>query len=140
VSAAAKSSPTRVFLDTNVLFSGMHTPDGPAGSILEHLVLGRISAVICQQVLDELVRVFNRKLPGMLFALREFLINARIEIDRDSDPEDAAQWSGLVPEEDCIILAAAVAAEPDYFVTGDRHFLGNIEVEEACGLIICSPS
>lgn len=140
MSAARKNSLARVFLDTNVFFSGFHTRDGAAGKILELMVDGRITVVLCQQVLDELVRVFKKKLPVMLPALREFLISNPMEVIRDPGADAVAVWKGIVPEEDAVILAAAAAAEPDFFATGDRHFLGNRKAEERSGLIICSPA
>ena len=52
----------RVFLDSNVVFSGVHSPEGAPGIILEHFVKGSISVVVSQQVLEEVVRTIKAKL------------------------------------------------------------------------------
>jgi predicted nucleic acid-binding protein len=42
--------------------------------------------------------------------------------------------------EDASILAAAIAAQPDYLVTGDRRFFENAEIINRTGLRIVTPA
>jgi len=140
VSVAIKDKPPLVFLDSNVIFSGPHSPDGPPGAILTHLLDGNITAVVSRQVLEEVVRTFKKKLPRALPALREFLLSSPLKVVGDPEPDEVARWAGVMQEEDASILAAAIAAEPDFFVTGDSHFLNNTRLKKRSTLAICSPS
>jgi len=45
-----------------------------------------------------------------------------------------------LPLGDAAILAAAMGAQPDYFVTGDKHFTGNPGIAEEAGLHIVTPA
>lgn len=137
---AGRDRPLRIFLDSNVLFSGFCSPDGPPGVLLEHFTEGRFVVIVSRQVLEEVVRTFKKKLPEVLPALRDFLLNSSLEVVGDPGPGDVARWAELLDEGDAVIIAAAIAAEPDYFVTGDSHFLENTRVEKKSGLRICLPS
>ncbi len=130
----------RVFLDTNVVFSGLHSPQGAPGTILERFIEGRISVVVSQQVLEEVIRTIKEKLPEALPALRMFLVNAPPEVGADPSPEEIRHWAKQIHPADAAILAAAIAAKPDYFVTGDNHFLGNQNIIEEAGIKIITPA
>ncbi len=130
----------RVFLDSNVIFSGLYSSKGAPSVILERFIEGKLRVVVSQQVLDEVIRTIKAKLPEALPALRKLLVNAPPEIRKDPIPEEVKRWSGLLDVGDAAILAAAVAAQPDYFVTGDRHFIENSEIAEKAGLQIVTPA
>ena len=130
----------RVFLDSNVIFSGIYSSEGAPGIILEHFVEGRLRVVISQQVLEEVVRTVKEKLPHALPALRRLLVSIPPEIRNDPSPEEVARWAEVIQIEDASILAAAVAAQPDYLVTGDKHFFENLGIEEKSGLNVVTPA
>jgi predicted nucleic acid-binding protein len=73
----------RVFLDSNVIFSGLYSAEGAPGIILERLIEGELKGVISQQVLDEVVRAIKLKLPEALPALRKLLMSLPLEIRPD---------------------------------------------------------
>jgi putative PIN family toxin of toxin-antitoxin system len=118
----------RVFLDANVIFSGLYSSHGTPGTILKYLVEGRIKAVISQQVLEEVIRNIKEKLPEALPVLKGLLENVPLEIVADPSLEEISCWVNLIHPADAAILAAAIVAKPDYFLTGDNHFLGNPEL------------
>lgn len=130
----------RIFLDTNVIFSGLYSSVGSPARIIDLLVDGRLEVVISQQVLEEVVRAFKQKLPSKLVALSTLLVNSRLEIRKDPSREEVVRWTELMNADDATILAAAIAAQPDYLVTGDKHFLDHPEVSEQTGLPIVSPA
>lgn len=138
--ATRKAKPLLVFLDSNVIFSGLHSPGGPPGSVLRHMLDGRITVIVSRQILEEIVRTFKKKLPLALPALSEFLLNSPLEVVSDPEPEGVAHWIKTLHERDDAIIAAAIAAEPDFFVTGDSHFLKNSRLKTESGLQIFSPS
>jgi putative PIN family toxin of toxin-antitoxin system len=131
---------TRVFLDSNVIFSGIYSSKGAPTVILERFIEGRLMVVVSQQVMDEVIRTIKEKLPEGLPALRKLLVNAPPEIRKDPTPEEIKRWSELLDIGDAAILAAAVVAQPNYFITGDKHFIENPEIAEKAGLQIVTPA
>jgi len=129
----------RVFLDSNVVFSGLYSPQGAPGMILKYFLKGDISVVVSQQVLEEVIRTVKKKLPEVLPALRRLLMNIPPQVIVDPKPENIGRWAGRVPAADAIILAAAVQAGPDYFITGDSHFTDNPSIAAETGLNIITP-
>ena len=130
----------RVFLDSNVVFSGLYSPDGAPGVILEHFVKGNLRVVVSQQVLEEVIRTIKEKLPDVLTALRGLLVNTPPEVVADPKLPYIERWTEKLHLGDAAILAAAIVAQPDYFITGDRHFLDNQEIAENAGLKIVTPA
>lgn len=130
----------RVFLDSNVVFSGLYSSGGPAGTILQRFIEGKLKVVISQQVLEEVVRTIKEKLPEALPALRRLLVNIPLEVVADQSSEEVAQWAKVIHPDDAGILAAAVAAQPDYLITGDKHFFANPGIVEKSGLNIITPA
>ena len=130
----------RVFLDINVIFSGLYSGRGAPGIILEHFIEGRINLVVSPQVLEELIRTLKVKIPEALPALKRLLVNAPPEIVADPSPKAIQRWAKELHWADAAILAAAIAAKPDYFVSGDNHFLENRPVMEKSRLNIVAPA
>jgi len=129
----------KVFLDSNVFISGLYSENGGPGIILDYYVTGKISIIISQKVLNEVVEVLSEKLQKMLPFLQEFLLSYPPEIIKDAKPENIKKWSGLVNEDDAMILESAVSCEPDYFITGDKHFFSSTLIEKGSGLKILRP-
>ncbi len=107
--------------------------------ILEHFDTGHIRVVKSQQVLQEVVRTVKEKLPDSLSSLTTLLINAPPLVEADPTLPDMKHWTKQLQSGDAAVLAAAIAARPDYFVTGDRHFTGNRSISEESGLRIVTP-
>ena len=130
----------RVFLDSNVVFSGLYSSEGASGIILERFIEGEFKVVISQQVLTEVVRTLKDKLTEALPFLRQLLVSSPPEIVKDQSSEEVASWAKIIHIENAGILAAAVAAQPHYLVTGDKHFLENPGIAEKSGLCIVTPA
>lgn len=113
----------RVFLDTNVLVSALYSAGGPPGAILRLHVDERITIVVSQLVVDELIRAIHRKLPDALPHLREFLLNTPPEVVPDPTAEEIQTFARSVNRSDAPVLTAAVNAGADYLVSGDVAFL-----------------
>lgn len=136
----AEGAKTRVFLDSNVIFSGLYSGEGPPGDVLEQAVEGRFSKVISRQILDEVVRTVAMKLPAALPALHTLLLGVALEVCGDPDPTAVAAWAKITGADDAPIAAAAAIAEVDFFVSGDSHFLKAAAAAEKKGLRIISPA
>ena len=129
-----------VFLDSNVIFSGLYSPQGAPGIILEHFIMGSINVVVSQQVLEEVIRTIKEKLPEALPALKRLLLNKPPHVIADPKLEEIERWAKKLPPGDAAILAAALSAKPDYFVTGDNHFIANRTIGVEAGLHIVTPA
>lgn len=129
----------RPFLDTNVLFSGLYSRTGPPAAILNLHATGRLTAVVSQHVLGELVRAINTKQRRLLPLLHMFLAATPPEVCPDPAPHVVARVRPLINAADALILAAAIESGADCLVTGNtRHFTA--EVSEKAGIAILTPA
>ena len=129
----------KIFLDSNVFISGLYSEKGGPGIILDYFIAGKIVIIISQKVLNEVIEVLSEKLQKMLPFLQEFLLSYPPVIIKDAKPENIKKWSGLVNEDDAMILESAISCEPDYFITGDKHFFNSPLIEKRSGLKILRP-
>ena len=109
----------RVFLDTNVLVSAF-VSRGLCTDLLK-IVLGKHEVLVSRPVAEELKRVLRDKLRAPKTVLERALsFLEHVEVV----PNPIAVPSGTeFDENDDTILAAAIAAEADIFVTGDQELL-----------------
>ena len=136
----AASVDLRIFLDSNVIISGIYSPDGPPARILSLHANAKLQAIVCQLIIEEVVRTIREKKPNALPALQSFLTNAPPEIIKNPPLKEIQRWTSFLDYEDAVILAAAISAEPDYFVTGDQHFHSQPFLTEKSGLHIVTPA
>jgi predicted nucleic acid-binding protein len=129
----------RVFLDTNVLFSGVHSESGAPKRLLDAAGLSRYQVVVSRLVLDELVRNLRSKSPSSLPKLERVFAEVRFEIVSDPPNEEIRRWRDAGLGTDAPIVAAAVLAEVDYFCTGDRRLLSKASLIERAGLRVVTP-
>jgi predicted nucleic acid-binding protein len=116
----------RIFLDTNILISGIFF-EGNEAKILDMIELDLITS---EDVVDELRRIAKKKLKYLGERTPEI---ALLEIDRalcdmeilprERYREKLSKAKELIThEKDTPILAAALYANVDYLLTGDSHF------------------
>jgi len=67
------------------------------------------------------------------------MTNAPPEIVADPHIEAVKKWADKLQADDAAIIAAAITAEPYYFITGDSDFLRTRALIEQGGLRIMSP-
>ena len=130
----------RIFVDSNVLISGMYSPEGTPAKILHLHTSGRVTIVISQLILTETVFTVREKKPAAISALNVFLTNSPPEIVKNPSIDQVKKWIEYLHFEDAVIFAAAISAEPEYFVTGDKHFHSTLSLPEKSGLRILTPA
>lgn len=109
----------RVFLDTNVLASSIATR-GLCAELFENVV-NEHELLTCEPVLRELKRVLSAK-----FHLPDSIIKAFIDLLTAEGLVIKAQDQPTIKfkdTDDIPILACAIAAKADVFVTGDKALL-----------------
>ncbi len=116
----------RLLLDTNILISAALFPDSvPARAFMKAMAPPH-DALVCDYSLDEMRRVFNRKFPKRLHDFEQFLSNLvlAIEIVRTPERAESVEKENAVRDvNDRPILRAAVFANADAIITGDKDFL-----------------
>lgn len=114
----------RVLIDTNVLISAALSANGVPYQAYVKAVTYPNHGLICEQNVDEMKRIFNKKFPNCLAALDRFLSVALLTMELVPIPtdEDIAELQ-IRDVKDRPILRAAMKAGADVLLTGDKDFL-----------------
>lgn len=113
-----------VFLDTNILVSAVLNPQGTPARAYDRAVSYPCRALICEQNVQELRRVFETKLANRLHLLDAFLNDALPALTVVPVPTMKRRSEATIRDvADRPILRAALAAKADILVTGDLDFL-----------------
>ena len=122
----------KIFLDTNVLASGL-TTRGLCAELIER-ILSEHTLFICDAVLWELERVLGEKfrLPQSVTSGYLGLLHAQSLVI----PATNLPRISLTDPDDVPIVACAIAGKVEIFITGDKALLNLCEVE---GLPLLSP-
>lgn len=111
----------KIVLDTNVLVSGLLSPGGPPGRILDLVTSGRILLLFDDRILAEYRDVLAR--PRLRIAPVEAAGILEL-IERDGLLTVAAPLAIELPDPDDLpFLEVALAGRADFLITGNvRHF------------------
>lgn len=114
----------RVLIDTNVLISAALSANGVPYRAYVKAASYPNHGLICEQNVDEMKRIFNKKFPKRLAALDKFLSIALLTLELVPIPTDENTSESQVRDaDDRPILRAAIAARADVLLTGDKDFL-----------------
>ena len=120
----------RILVDTNTLFSAVIT-EGNEKQLLEKTVHGLHRIVVTDLIVEELERLFPRKLSGERAKRAEKVFATLLE-SKFTYMKERSQYihllqkaASLINQKDAPILAAGLQGEIDALVTGDRDFLEN---------------
>ncbi len=114
----------RVFLDTNVIISGLLTEEGIPKIVLDlfSLNLPEIKAVTGQFNLLELRRTIRKKIPKLAEIFEDAIRKVNIEVVPLPEKEIVDKYKDLISFKDAPVLASAIKSGCTYLVTGDKHF------------------
>lgn len=114
----------RVLIDTNVLISAALSANGTPFQAYVKAASYPNHGLICEQNVDELRRIFNKKFPNKLTSLDKFLSIALLTLELVPIPteEDISELQ-IRDLNDRPILRAAIHAKADVLLTGDKDFL-----------------
>lgn len=130
----------KVFLDASVLFAAAYSTKGSAYLLLRQALEGALTILASEDVLVEVRRNLEAKAPETLVDYKLLVERLPLIIIENPTPEAIKEVGRYLNPKDAIILAAAIAAQPDYFVTWDRkHFLSDPAIAERSGLRIVTP-
>lgn len=114
----------RVLIDTNVLISAALSANGTSFRAYVKAASYPNHGLICEQNVDEMKRIFNKKFPNRLASLDKFLSVALMTLELVPIPTDENSWETQIRDvNDRPILRAAIEANADILLTGDKDFL-----------------
>lgn len=117
--------PVRIFLDSDVILSGLMSDTGAPRLILDLLSmeLPGLAAVTGRYNIVEIERNIRKKAPKALPVWVEYSPKLRIEIVPFPSPMDIAKHTGIVADKDTPVLVSALKGSANFVVTGDKkHF------------------
>ena len=114
----------RVLIDTNVLISAALYPNSTPYHAYVKAATYPNRGLICEQNVDEMKRIFNKKFPDRIAALDRFLSVALLTLELVPVPVDETLSEAKIRDvKDRPILRAAINADADILLTGDKDFL-----------------
>ncbi|MCJ7509490.1 MAG: putative toxin-antitoxin system toxin component, PIN family [Dehalococcoidia bacterium] len=111
----------RIFVDTNVLVSGICFVGLPY-EILRLAIAGEIRLVLSHMVLDETRRVIHEEFPQHAASLERLLLVLPYDLQSDPTVNEVESNLDLVRDrKDIPIALSAIASRADVLVSGDKH-------------------
>jgi putative PIN family toxin of toxin-antitoxin system len=119
----------KCLIDTNVLVSASLFPGSVPAQAYFNAVAPPYTAVVCDYSVDELYRVYDRKFKDKIHKLESFLIllfRTATIVDTPPEAEAVDDETAISDLDDRPILRAAIKANVDILITGDRDFLDSV--------------
>jgi putative PIN family toxin of toxin-antitoxin system len=133
-----KPKKIKVFLDSSVVIAGLASRRGGSRTVLLLSELGLIIPVISAQVVTEVLRNVERKLPQCLPEFYTLFKILPLVMAPEPDAETREKAHRLLNPADAEILAAALSAKADWLLSLDKHFLSP-DLEKEVPLRTASP-
>jgi len=116
------TKPSKVFLDSSVIIAGLASVTGGSHEILALAELKLIIPFISEDVVSEVLRNVQKKLPYSLPHFYTLFKTPPFKII-DATEKDMEYAKTLINEKDAPILAAAIAGQVEWLLSLDKHFL-----------------
>ncbi|GHU38118.1 hypothetical protein AGMMS50256_36950 [Betaproteobacteria bacterium] len=116
----------KVLVDTNILVSAALFPKSVPARAFFKAVSHPGRAVVCDYSMNELRRVFNEKFPHRIADYERFLSAMTLSVAIVFTPPDDDRYENedkIRDIKDRPILRAAIAADVNMIITGDKDFL-----------------
>jgi predicted nucleic acid-binding protein len=132
----------KVFLDSNVLLSGLFSDKGAPRIILDLLTfnLPMLAGATGRYNLIEVERNLKKKLPEAMPLYQKYLPKLRLEIVEIPSRATVISMAGAIAEKDVPVLASAIACGAEYLITGDKKDFTRLRNVKKYNLKIVSPS
>jgi putative PIN family toxin of toxin-antitoxin system len=131
-----------VFLDSNVILSGLISDKGAPRIILDIvcLRLPSIRAMTGRYNLMEIERNLSKKLPAVLPTYKKYLPKLYLKIIPLPSPKSLTRYKRHIAHKDAPVLASAVNGGADFLVTGDKKDFEELKVKGSYPFQIVSPA
>ena len=119
----------RVFLDSNVILSGLLSERGAPRILLDLLSL-RLPFLIGstgRYNLIEIERNIKKKMSGLFPLFKDHLPKLNLKVIPLPRLEDVRGFSGQIAEKEAPVLVSAIQSKADFLVTGDKQHFGKMK-------------
>ena len=132
----------RVFLDSNVILSGLLSGKGAPRIILDILCLKLpfLAGLTGRYNIMEIERNLARKMPDALPIYKEYIPEINLTIVPLPKPQEIRRYSGSIADKDIPVLASAVKGRADFLVTGDKKDFAKLKAKGNYPFKIVSPA
>ena len=132
----------KIFLDSNVILSGLLSHKGAPRVILDILCLElpSLKGVTGEYNLLEIERNILKKLPAILDIYQSYLPKLYLEVVPLPSPEALTPYFNIINDKDAPVLASALISSADYLVTGDKKDFEKLKDNDSIPIKVVSPS
>lgn len=132
----------RIFIDSNVIISGLLSDKGAPKILLDilSLKLTFLIGVTGRYNIIEIERNIKKKLPGALPVYKEYFPKTNIKIIPLPAAEELKRFSGHVNEKDVPVLVSAVKGKVDFLITGDKRHFEKLKGSGKYPFVVVSPA
>lgn len=132
----------KIFLDSNVLLSGLLSEKGAPRVLLDILCLDLplVKGVTGEYNIQEIERNIKKRLPAILYIYQSYFPKLRLEIIPIPSIDTVKPYIGMIAAKDALVLASAVTSSADYLVTGDKKDFDKLKDSAAIPVKVVSPS
>ena len=132
----------KIFLDSNVILSGLISDKGPPRIILDVLSLRLpfITGSTGKYNLIEIERNLKKKMPGLLSVYKRYLPKLYLKIIPLPRPAEVREYSGQITDKNLPVLVSAIRGKADFLVTGDKQHFERLKSSKKYPFKIVTPS
>lgn len=132
----------RLFLDSNVVLSGLLSDRGAPRIILDLLSLGLpfLMGSTGQYNLMEIERNLKKRMPGIIPVYKRYLPRLNLIVVPMPKQEALREFFEKIADKDIPVLVSAIKAKADFLITGDRRHFEKLKGVEKYQLKIVTPS
>ena len=132
----------RVFIDSNVILSGLLSDKGAPRTILDLLTLELPFLLVStgRYNLIEIERNLEKKMPGILSVYKRYLPKLNLKIIPLPRPEELREFSGKIANKDVPVLVSAIRSKAEFLVTGDKQHFQKLKSPGDYSFKIVTPS
>jgi len=133
---------SRVFLDSNVILSGLLSERGAPRILLDllSLKLPFLAGLTGRYNLIEIERNLKKKMPRLLTVYKDYLPKLHLRVVPLPRPEDVRNFSGQIAEKDIPVLISAIRGQANFLVTGDKRHFGKMKGFDQYPFRVVTPS
>lgn len=134
--------PVKIFLDSNVIISGIFSNKGGPRIILDILCLDFpfIVGDTGKYNIIEIERNLKRKMPKAYPLYQEYFPNLNLEIIALPKKKEIEAYLGYISDKDVPVLVSALKGKADFLITGDKKDFSRLKKHTDLGLKILNPS
>lgn len=134
--------PVRVFLDSNVILSGLLSDRGAPRVLLDLFSLGLpfLKGLTGRYNIIGIERNINKKLPACIPVYKEYLPKLNLEIIPLPTMEEIKKYAGATTMKDIPVFVSALNGKAGFLVTGDKKDFSHLKLKVSLPLKIVSPA